>query len=199
MPTTPNGISYPDTTWPDGFVAAMADMATSVDEALDERAIRTYVWADAAGRAAEVGMTEGDTGYQEDTNTYYTYTGSAWAETSIYGRRQSDTTNTTGRFLIQSGIGKAIGAGTPTVTESVTFPVAFSAGTVPVVVAGMIGYRPTGTFNANSLPSSAQSVSASAQLPSNTGFSAYFYQTTGGNLSAANDWYYSWVAIGVPA
>lgn len=39
---------------------------------------RPYKWADAAARAAETGMTEGDIGDQADTNQRWRYSGTAW-------------------------------------------------------------------------------------------------------------------------
>lgn len=77
--TSPDEIAYPDTTYPDGFVTAMAAMAGSVQAAFDARAVRGYRWANSTARAAQAGMAAGDTGYQIDTGVYYFYSGSAWA------------------------------------------------------------------------------------------------------------------------
>lgn len=120
-------------------------------------------------------------------------------ENTVFAHRQLDATNDSRRFLIQQGIGKITGGASPTASEAVTFPVAYAAGTVPVVIVNTIGLRATGAFNAVSIPSTAQSVIGSAQQPSATGFNAFLYQATGSNLGATNDFYYSWTAIGVPA
>lgn len=81
MPTTsPDGIDYPDTSYTSGFVAALAAMATSIQTAFSKRQIRTFKWADAAARAAQTGMSEGDRGDQADTDKQYRYSGSTWVE-----------------------------------------------------------------------------------------------------------------------
>lgn len=126
----------------------------------------------------------------------YRYDGSAWKVATYMERHQEDTTNSIRRVLYQSGIGKIAGAVSASLTENVTFPVAFTG--VPVVVANFIGQRTAGAFNAAGL-SNAPSLTAMAQVPSTTGFEAHIRQTTAGNLTAANDYYYSWTAIGVPA
>lgn len=76
--TSPDSISYPDTSYTSGIVAAMAAQATSVQTALSTRAIKAYRWANAAARAAETGMSAGDEGWQTDTTMHYLYDGSAW-------------------------------------------------------------------------------------------------------------------------
>jgi hypothetical protein len=126
----------------------------------------------------------------------YQYVGSTWMIVLTPERYQADTSNSLRGILQQSGIGKISGAASATLSEAVTFPVAFSG--VPVVVSSMLGQRTAGSFNAVGL-TAAQSLLANPQIPSTTGFTQYIYQTTGGNLSAANDYYYSWIARGVPA
>lgn len=142
---------------------------------------------------------DGQRCYLLDTDVEYVRANGAWVDSlnTIYTRRQLDTTNDSGRFLVQQGIGKIAGPGSsPTATEAVTFPVAFAA--TPVVVVTGIGFRATGAYNPTSL-SASQSVVGSAQGVSTTGFNANLYQATGSNLSAAQDWYYNWIAIGVAA
>lgn len=84
MPTTsPDNIYYPDSTTALALETNLAQLASSVQDALDDkindtRQIQTFVWANAAARAAQTGMTGGDMGYQLDTNERYLYTGTAW-------------------------------------------------------------------------------------------------------------------------
>jgi hypothetical protein len=141
------------------------------------------------------------TGFPASTKAYridngITYAGTGWAIELAYEHLQTDTTNSVRGVLQQSGIGKIAGAASPTLSEAVTFPVAFSG--VPVVVSSMLGQRTAGAFNPAGLTAS-QSLLANPQIPSTTGFTQYIYQATGGNLSAANDYYYAWIARGVPA
>lgn len=84
MPTTsPDNIYYADGSTPMSAEAISAAEATSVQAALNAkinntRQIQSFVWANAAARNAQTGMTEGDVGYQLDNNTNYLYTGTAW-------------------------------------------------------------------------------------------------------------------------
>jgi len=136
-----------------------------------------------------------------DTSSGLTYErgASAWSLRTVEAHWQLDTTNSVGQFLIQHGIGKITGNGTSTLSEAVTFPVAFAASTVPTVTTSALGIRPPGSFNAAGLPNTGQSVLATPQQPSNTAFNAFLYQTTGGLLGASADFYYSWIAYGVAA
>lgn len=71
---------------PDGF----ASLATSVNAALgglitDERQLRSYRWATATQRNAQVGMQPGDTGYQVDIGARFTYHGSGgWTQDPMF-------------------------------------------------------------------------------------------------------------------
>lgn len=76
--TSPDSISYPDTSWTGGFIAAIAATVTSIQAAFSKRGRKSYQWADATARGAQVGMANGDTGYQVDTGVLYRYNGSAW-------------------------------------------------------------------------------------------------------------------------
>ena len=135
-----------------------------------------------------------------DTSSGLTYErgASAWSLRTVEAHRQLDTTNSVGQFLLQHGIGKITGAGGSSASEAVTFPVAFATGTVPTVTSSCLGFRPTGSFNAVGLPSTAQSVVANPQQPSNTAFNAFLFNS-GGNLNSSADFYYSWIAYGVAA
>lgn len=79
MPTTsPDSIYYADATTPASLADITAAMATSVQNALNFREGHSFAWANATERAAQTGMTIGDTGYQLDNDTFYIYSGSAW-------------------------------------------------------------------------------------------------------------------------
>lgn len=78
--TSPDSIVYPVST--DQIApleTVFANMATSVQNALNTRAVKGYRWADSTARAAQTGMTLGDLGFQADDATLYRYSGSAWA------------------------------------------------------------------------------------------------------------------------
>lgn len=83
MPITPNGIYYADTSTSMSAEAISAAEANSVDDAIqtlivNNRQLQDYRWADAAARAAQSGMGEGDEGYQQDTKISYRYFDGAW-------------------------------------------------------------------------------------------------------------------------
>jgi len=79
MPLTiPDDINYPDTLYAGGFVAAMALMATSIQDALDSRQASSYVWADQAARDAQTGMANGNFGFQQDNSSLYMFNGTTW-------------------------------------------------------------------------------------------------------------------------
>jgi hypothetical protein len=187
---TPEG---PDAFSPTTQLATFAD-----DEALWNNVI---VRANAAARNALAApeLRDGILVVQEDDGSIWECldaSGPTWIRVFTQHNRQTDTTNSLIDAITQTGIGKITGSASPTLSEAVTFPVAFSG--IPVVVASCIGFRATGAFNAAGL-TAAQSLLGSPQIPSATGFTAYIYQTTGGNLTSANDYYYAWRATGVPA
>lgn len=92
--TSPDSISYPDTSYTSGIVAAMAAQATSVQTALSTRAIKAYRWADSAARAAQTGMAAGDVGFQIDTGVDWRYSGTSWLPTVYMSTFTSATTVT---------------------------------------------------------------------------------------------------------
>jgi hypothetical protein len=79
MPYTPKGIWYPDGTTPYSIETIAGLLASSVDEVVDDYAIKTYKWANSSARDAQTGMGVGDMGVQSDTNTTYKWNGTAWA------------------------------------------------------------------------------------------------------------------------
>lgn len=83
MPVTPTwSIFYRNTSTPAALETESATQATSIETALSTltgvRQILSFKWANAAARTAQLGMSEGDTGYQLDTNISYEYNGSSW-------------------------------------------------------------------------------------------------------------------------
>lgn len=148
-----------------------------------------YAKASAAYRVANVHCLTSDTGSE------WVYTGTQWIARGASMSRQLDTTNDVEHFSIQHGVGKIIGNGTATIAETVTFPTAFAV--VPTVIVTTAGGRATGSFNMTSL-SSASSAVASQALVTTTNFEVTLRAFTG-TLSAATDWYYTWIAIGVAA
>ena len=197
--TSPSNLFSPDAGDGYALVTDLAAMQDSVQTALNTK-VRTstdYLWANAAARTAQTEMIAGEVGYQTDPDTAYRYDGSLWFIAGNNVRLQTDTINSVITVLTQIGKGKIAGTGVTTLNEAVTFPVAFAG--VPVVIVTYCGYRnPIGAFNDVGLTNSGTALVAAAQNKSTTGFSAYLENPTGGNLGSS-DWYYNWIAIGVPA
>lgn len=124
---------------------------------------------------------------------FRTSDGSTWLRPNPMNQ-QLDTTNSVIRTITQIGSGKILGTGGATVSEVVTFPVAFAS--VPRVIVTSQGGRTPGTFNDAGLPIGA--IFGVASGKSATGFSAGLV-APGGSVPSATDWYYDWIAIGVPA
>ena len=83
MPTTsPDSIYYADGTTPASLSNITVAMANSVQNALNVRETKSYIWPDEAARDAQTGMINGQIGYQTDNATYYIYSGSwlIWAK-----------------------------------------------------------------------------------------------------------------------
>jgi hypothetical protein len=80
--TSPDSIYFADGTTPASLSNITAAMATSVQNALNVRETKSYIWPDEAARDAQTGMANGETGYQTDNETYYIYSGSwlIWAK-----------------------------------------------------------------------------------------------------------------------
>lgn len=141
-------------------------------------------------------LAEGTLAHLLDTEEQAYSTGAGWQSLSpIFARRQLDTTNDSGRFLIQHGVGKIVGNNTATITEVVTFPVAFAV--VPTVIVTTAGGRTAGSFNMTGLSS------ASSAIPSQSGVTTSQFEVAlrafTGTLANTTDWYYTWMAIGVAA
>lgn len=120
---------------------------------------------------------------------------------TINANRQDDTTNTIGQAMkIQSGWGRMTFGGTNAyLTEAVTFPESF-VGT-PIVVVSHAGDRSNaqgvGTLETAGNNVHGQVYGASYGI-SKTGFSVKAgTSAAGGNYSAGDTLYYTWIAIGV--
>jgi hypothetical protein len=99
MPTTsPDSIYYADGTTPASLATITSAMATSVQNALNVRETKSYVWADETTRDAQTGMINGQIGYQTDNQTYYIYSGS-WL---IWAKAPTSYTPTFGGFSATS-------------------------------------------------------------------------------------------------
>jgi len=112
--TSPDGIYKPDSTdQVTPLETPFANMATTIQTALDKRELYTYRWADASERNATTGVRAGDTGYQADEDTVYRRVGSAWKvwerpETSYTPVATGLTVGTGGataaRYMVSGGI-----------------------------------------------------------------------------------------------
>lgn len=76
--TSPDNLVKWDTSDPVSIVAPIAQLADSVQEALLERAAKSYVWANKAARDAQTGMSAGHTGFQSDISMFWYYDGTRW-------------------------------------------------------------------------------------------------------------------------
>lgn len=81
--TSPDNIYYEDGTvlYSDATNASL--QASSIQNALNLRQQYNFIWTNSGGRTGQTGMRNGDTGYQQDTQTLYTYNGSQWAVSGI--------------------------------------------------------------------------------------------------------------------
>lgn len=71
IPIVPGSDTGTWKSWINTIVAAIQAL-------FNARADQTYRWADATARAAQAGMSIGNTGYQIDTGTTYRYNGTVW-------------------------------------------------------------------------------------------------------------------------
>lgn len=151
--------------------------------------------ADAAGVTSlfnDIDFT-GFTAMQADTLQAWTRKAGATIPLPVNVRRQLDTANDTAGLVVQTGIGKITGVATTTISEAVTFPVAFSA--IPFIVMSYTGTRAAGAFNTTGL-TAGSAIASTAGAPSTSGFTALLTNVSA--LSATSDYYYSWLALGAP-
>lgn len=77
--TSPDSIVYPvSTDQVAPLETVFANMATSIQTALNGRAVKNYRWANSTARGSQTGMQAGDLGYQVDSGDTYRYSGSDW-------------------------------------------------------------------------------------------------------------------------
>lgn len=76
--TSPDNISYSDTSTTMDPNAISSATATSVQEALKLRQRYEFVWANSTARTGQIGMVAGSTGYQLDTKSEYIYESGVW-------------------------------------------------------------------------------------------------------------------------
>lgn len=120
------------------------------------------------------------------------------AEAFFRGRYQADTTNSAPTGLtVQYGWGQKVGDGSTQMSESVTFPTAFSS--APTVIISSIGQTPTSTpatgITGFSDTPDAVPVTIQTKSISTTGLTVYFTKPSG-SLSVSHNYGYSWIAIG---
>jgi hypothetical protein len=73
--TDPDGISFTEIGDEIDPVAESAVQASSIQAALSNRILFSYRWPTATEKNAQQNMKEGDTGFQEDTNSSFIYVG----------------------------------------------------------------------------------------------------------------------------
>jgi len=151
-----------------------------------------------SGNTNYVGMNQqAGTFGQVFTNAGNFYIGpSADGNVVIIGRtpRRLDGTNTYVNSFIQRGTGWIIGNGTPSITQSVTFPVAFVSSAVTVVATPMGGVASPSSEASFNSPGGVV-ISAGVGSIGTTGF-AIELNRAAGNWSGSTYYGYNWIAIG---
>jgi hypothetical protein len=116
-----------------------AAQATSVQAALALRQRYEFVWANAAARTAQTGMTTGSTGYQVDTRSEYIYESSLWRLKTPHAEFTAS---------VSAPLSSLVLVGTPTIdstnSTSTTFATANGNGSVLLASAGL--YAATNTL-----------------------------------------------------
>lgn len=143
-------------------------------------------------RDATTGLNVGSIG--EVSQSLFVWSGSTWLVLPTRTNLQLDTTNSVVNTITQIGSGMIVGNNTTYINEVVTFPVAFAS--VPMVIATANGSR-AGAFNSAG-GNSVGAVAATHSAKSTTGFTIGII-APGGSLNSGVNWYYDWIAIGVPA
>lgn len=170
--TTPDGISFLVSGSPINPVSESAQQASSIQAAFSNRAIYSYVWSNAAGRAGQTGMRQGDTGYQTDTDQPYWYldTSFGWCPVLIghpsYGGGRMITSST---LITPTGT-----SGNYTGSKDITFPVGYFNSTPQIQVTPW-------SVNPNF-------VNASYSNPTAAGFTVYVGRTDGSPSPTTVTW-----------
>ena len=124
MPTTsPDSIYYADGTTPASIATITAAIATSVQNALNVRELKSYSWADSAAKSAQTGMSSGEIGYQIDNATYYIYSGSwlIWAKAqAAYAPTLTSFGASSSSFIYSVSGGRVFVTGKATLNSAVT-------------------------------------------------------------------------------
>lgn len=107
-----------------------------------------------------------------------------------------NTTNSVANAIIQHGRGMISIPSTSDGSQTLTFPVAFKSGTIPTVVAQFYGYGSGGTFQ-DTTNDSWGGATFSAQNATNTAVTIRARRNDGSAFGG--DYYYTWIAVGVPA
>lgn len=122
-------------------------------------------------------------------------------EAFIRGRYQSNTTNSAPTGLtLQFGWGFIAGNDTALLAETVTFPTAFSA--APIVLPTWSGTRPTADGTPTGPDWFTSAIGANTAISANTediiaaSFEVEIRRSDSTALTSANNWGYSWIAIG---
>lgn len=134
---------------------------------------------------------------QQDTAQVWARKAGATIPLPVNVRRQLDTAPDTAGLVMQAGLGKIAGSVAAFVSETVTFPVAFKAGTLPIVTCTFAGVHATGAFDPTTAAATA-AVLASVGLVIPASFTAFLAGNTG-SLASGQEYYYSWIALGEPA
>lgn len=152
MPTTsPDSIYYADGTTPASLSAITSAMATSIQNALNVREQRSYVWPDGTAQAAQTGMDTGEIGYRVDNDIYYIYSGTAWriwakqptaytpTITGISTSSRSFIFSIAGGVVSVSGYGVSSGVATAAIVISLPSGFNVNAALLPTSAAVIIG------------------------------------------------------------
>jgi hypothetical protein len=134
---------------------------------------------------------------QADTAQAWVRKSGATIPLPVNTRRKLDATSDTVALIPTVGQAKIAGAAATGVGATITFPTAYLAGTVPVVVCSFAGSKATGAFDPGNTAANLL-VDAAADTITNAGFAARI-RVASGTLSAAADYYLHYIAWGVPA
>ena len=190
MIDTASGTPVPQ--GPDSF-APTTQLKTAFDEEARWNTVIRVANATARNALASPELRDGIIAVQLDDHSVWLRLTGSWRPVQVLSRRQVDTTNTEVLTIIQYGVGKIQGGGAASLSEAITFPVAFAS--PPAVAPTYRGSRATGAMNDSGLSGSGV-VWCAATTVTATGGNVYLTQPTGGTFSNINDYYYSWIAVG---
>lgn len=130
-----------------------------------------------------------------DDNTLSDIPSTALKENYARGRYQDNTSNSTETGITEQwGWGYMLGDGDFICSEAVTFPVAYSE--LMSVTCNVLGFK--NTTNPSSISDfTADAITADAQVPTTTGFTAVVQHTSGTAIATTRRVGYSWIAKGI--